>query len=56
MFTYNNTLPNTRKIVINNWETLKINIEFHEAFQSKPTIEFKRNKNLHEIIGGYKNK
>ena len=51
--TYNRTLPNISEIVRKNWHILQINPEFRNVFVNKPTIAFKRNKNIQDLIGGH---
>ena len=36
-----------------NWHILQVNPEFHNVFVNKPTIAFKRNKNIQDLIGGH---
>ena len=52
VLTYNRTLPNISEIVRKNWHILQINPEFRNVFVNKPTIAFKRNKNIQDLIGG----
>ena len=39
-------LPNISEVVKKNWHILQMNLEFRNAFVNKPTIAFKRNKNV----------
>ena len=49
--TFNETLPNIRKAINNNWHILNINENLAETFSEKPIIAYKRNKNLRDYIG-----
>ena len=51
---FNRTLPNIKKIIDENWHLLQINPKLKNAFQGKPIIAYKRNRNLREIIGSNK--
>ena len=42
-----------RKTINKHWNVLQINPKLQEAFQNKPFVTFKRNKNLQEIIAGH---
>ena len=50
--TFNKTLPNIREKIDSNWNTLKINQKISKAFQEKPLVAFRRNRNLQDLIGG----
>ena len=50
---FNGTLPNISKIVRNNWLILKIDPEFDNVFLNKPTIVFKKSKNIQDLICGH---
>ena len=50
----NRTLPNIKKIIDEHWHLLQINPQLKNAFQGKPIIAYKRNRNLKEIIGSNK--
>lgn len=52
VITYNRTLPNISEVVKKNWNILQIGSEFENVFDNTPTIAFKRNKNIQELIGG----
>lgn len=52
VLTYNRTLPNISNVVKKNWNILQINPHFHHVFGVTPTLAFKRNKNIQELIGG----
>ena len=41
------------KIINKYWNVLQINLELQETFQNNPSVAFKRNRNLQEIIGGH---
>ena len=51
--TYNRTLPNMSEVVKKNWHILHINPELRNVFVDKPTISFKRNKNIQDLIGDH---
>ena len=45
--------PNISEVVRNNWQILQINPEFCNVLVNKPTVAFKRNKNIQDLIGGH---
>ena len=45
-------LPNISEVVKKNWHILQMNLEFRNVFVNKPTIAFKRNKNVQNLIAG----
>ena len=47
---YNRTHIKSRK---KKWHILQINHKFRSVFVNKPTIAFKRNKNIQDLIGGH---
>ena len=47
----NQTLPNFRKILSDNWSLLKINSRLKHVFNEQPVIAYRRNKNLRDVIG-----
>ena len=49
--THNQTLPNLRKILTDNWSLLKINNRLKHVFKEQPTIAYRLNKNLRYVIG-----
>ena len=51
---FNRTLPNIKKVIDEHWHLLQINPKLKNAFQGKPIIAYKRNRNLKEIIGSNK--
>ena len=51
---YNRNLPNIRSIIENNWSILSTNEKLTKAFEDKPILTFKRNKNLKDMLGGTK--
>ena len=53
VLTYNKTFPNISAVLIKNWYILQINSEFCNVFVNKPTIAFKGNKNMQDLIGGH---
>ena len=44
------TLPNI-EVARKKWHILQISPEFHNVFVDKPTIAFKRNENIQDLIG-----
>ena len=48
---YNQTLPNFRKVLRNNWSLLNINIRLKHIFKEHSIIAYRRNKNLRYMIG-----
>ena len=53
LITYNRKLLMMCKIINKHWNFLQINPEMRETVQNNPFVSFKRNKNLHEIIGSH---
>ena len=51
ILTYNRILPDIKRLINKNWDIWKINRDFEEVFKELPIIAFRRNKNLHDIIG-----
>ena len=51
--TYSRTFPNISEVVTKNWYILQINPKFRNVFVNKPTIVFKRNKYIQDLIGGH---
>ena len=45
---------NIKKVIDEHWHLLQINPKLKNAFQGKPIIAYKRNRNLKEIIGSNK--
>ena len=52
--TYNKALPNLSEILTKNWPLLQINTKISKSFSHKPTIAYKRNPNLKELIGQHR--
>ena len=50
VLTYNRTLPNVKRAISNNWNLLRINREFKDVFQEPPTLAFRRNRNLYDLL------
>ena len=46
VLTYDRTLPNISDVARKNWHILQINLELRNVFVDKPTIKFKKNKNI----------
>ena len=46
VLTYNKTLPNVSEVIRKNQHILQIIPEFCQVLVNKPTISFKRNKNI----------
>ena len=51
--TNNRKLSNMRQIINEYLIVLKLNLDLEETFQNNPSVAFKRNKNLQEIIGDH---
>ena len=51
VMTYNQTLPNFRKILSNNWSLLKINKRLKHVFKEQRIIAYRQEK-LGDAIGG----
>ena len=49
---YNRTLPDLK--ITQKWHILRIEPKLKEIFTKPPTLAFKRNKNLRDMIGGNK--
>ena len=52
--TYNKTLSNVKQIINKHWHLLQINSNLRTAFEQKPFIAYRRNKNLGDLIGSKK--
>ena len=51
VLTYNQTIPNFRKIIEGNWSLLKTNYKRKSTINNKPITAHHQNKNLKDIIG-----
>ena len=51
VLTYNRTLPNVKRSISNNWNLLYINQELKDVFQEPPILDFRRNRNLYDLLG-----
>ena len=49
--TYDNRLPNIKKILEEEWKILQINENESRKFSEKPRLCYKRNRNLRDILG-----
>ena len=49
--TYNTELPRITHVINKHWHLLKTNPEIATAFEDKPVLAFRRNKNLRDILG-----
>ena len=49
--TYDNRLPDIKKIVNDSWSILQINEAESRKFTEKPRVCFRRNKNLRDVLG-----
>jgi hypothetical protein len=49
--TYNEKLPDLKKIINDTWSHMEINPEVKAKFPEKPMIAYKRNSNLRDILG-----
>ena len=47
---FNRVLPNIREIIDKHWDLLHINPKLKNAFQERPKIAYKKNRNFKEII------
>ena len=57
--TFNKTLPNIKNVIDKHWHILSINENLQRVFNKRPFIAYRRNTNLHQLIGGnrlFKNK
>ena len=48
VITYNQTLPDFRKILNDNWNLLEVNKRRKHVFKEQPTLAYRRNKNLRD--------
>ena len=48
--TYHKNLPNIKSAINKNWNILKINEEISSLFDKQPSIAFRKNKNLRQIL------
>ena len=49
--TFNKTLPDIRQTIDKNWHLLLTNPDIAQTFPEKPTLAFRRNQNLKDLIG-----
>jgi hypothetical protein len=49
--TFNKTLPDIRQTIDKNWHLLLTNPVIAQTFPEKPTLAFRRNRNLKDLIG-----
>ena len=49
--TYNKNLPQVRNILDKHWHLLQTNNKISSAFNQKPMITYRRNRNLRDLIG-----
>ena len=47
----NKTLPNIKEIVNKHWHLLQVNPNHKNIVEEKPIIDYRRIRNLHELIG-----
>ena len=52
MLTFNKTLPNIKNVIDKHWHTLSISKNLRKVFYKRPFIDYRRNTNLHQLIGG----
>ena len=52
--TYNKNLPNLKKAIDDNWSILSINAELAPSFKEKPTLAFRKNRNLQNLLCKHK--
>ena len=50
--TFNKTLSNIKNFIDKHWHIFSINEKLKKAFEKKPFIVYRRNKNLHQKIKG----
>ena len=53
VLTYSRTLPNTSEVLRKIWHILQINPDFWNVFVNKPTLAFKINKNVEDLISSH---
>ena len=51
ILTYNQQLPDIKKVIDNNWKILGVNNKLSQCFAEPPIIAYRRNKNLKDILG-----
>ena len=51
ILTYNTQLPNVKESINKHWNILKINPWLETIFNEKPSMAFRRNRNVRDIIG-----
>ena len=54
VLTYDKTLENVKKIINKHWRSLEIDRNLMTSFEQEQTIEYRRNKNLGDLIGSKK--
>ena len=52
--TFKRTIPDLEQIFEKNWHILQIESTFKNNFEKALDVAFKKNKNLHDFIGGNK--
>ena len=50
--TYSKTIPNIKTILEKHWHILSVSPELKKVFENKPLLNFRKNKNLRQLIGG----
>ena len=50
--TYSKTIPNIKTILEKHWHILNVSPELKKLFENKPLLNFRKNKNLGQLIGG----
>ena len=50
--TFNKSLPNIRDKIDSHWDKLQINPKIKDIFRNKPVVAYRRNRNIHDIVGG----
>ena len=50
--TYSKTIPNIKTILEKHWHILNVSPELKKVFENKPLLNFRKNKNLRQLIGG----
>ena len=52
VLTFNKTLPNIKNVIDKHWHILSNNDYLQKVFDKRPFITYRKNTNLHQLIGG----
>ena len=52
VLTFNKILPNIKNVIGKHWHILSINENLRKVFDKRPFTAYRRNTNLHQLIGG----